>query len=53
MGTTIEDWSAVEGAFYAGVGAEGFWFLVAVGLCILPLVVGVKHELDAYKKLKK
>ena len=54
MGTEIKDWAAVEGAYYTGYGsAEMFWLLLAVVLCILALIVGSKHELDAYKKLKK
>lgn len=54
MGTTITDWAAVEGAYYTGAGgSEMIWFIIAVVLCIASLVVGSKHELDAYKKLKK
>lgn len=54
MGTSITDWAAVDGAMYVGAGgAEWFWFLVCLVLCIVPLVIGSKHELDAYKKLKK
>ncbi|MEO0829327.1 MAG: hypothetical protein AAFY03_02585 [Pseudomonadota bacterium] len=54
MGTTITDWSTVEGAMYTGAGGgEWFWVLVALVLTVLPLVAGVKHELDSYKKLEK
>ncbi len=54
MGTSITDWTAVEGAFYTGAGGgEWFWLLVAIALTIVPLISGTKHELDAYKKLKK
>ena len=54
IGTTITDWEAVEGAYYTGAGSgEMIWFLVSVALCVIPLIVGSKHELDAYRKLKK
>lgn len=54
MGTDIKDWAVVEGAYYTGYGVgEVFWLIVAVALCVVPLVVGSRHELDAYKKLKK
>lgn len=54
MGTSITDWAAVEGAYYTGYGGgEAFWLIVAIVLCIIPLIVGSRHELDAYKKLKK
>lgn len=54
MGTTITDWDAVEGAMYVGAGgSEWFWLIIAIALTVIPLVVGNKHELDAYKKLKK
>ncbi len=54
MGTHIKDWAAVEGAYYTGHGSgEVVWLLIAIALCVVPLVVGSRHELDAYKKLKK
>lgn len=54
MGTTITDWEAVEGAMYAGAGGGEFlWLIIAIILTVIPLVIGNKHELDAYKKLKK
>ena len=54
MGTDITDWAAVEGAYYTGYGSgEMWWLLLAIVLCIVALVVGSRHELDAYKKLKK
>ena len=54
IGTSITDWSTVEGAMYAGAGGgEMIWLIISVVLCIASLVVGNKHELDAYKKLKK
>jgi hypothetical protein len=53
MGTSITDWSTVTAEYYTGPGTEALWVFVAIALCVIPLVVGSKHELDAYKKLKK
>lgn len=54
MGTEIKDWAAVEGAYYTGAGGgEMMWLILAIVLCIVPLIIGSRHELDAYKKLKK
>lgn len=54
MGTEIKDWATVEGAYYVGYGSGEFmWLIIAIILCIVPLIVGSKHELDAYKKVQK
>ena len=53
MGTDITDWAAVEGAYYTGIGAEGIWLGIAIIICIVAIVMGSRHELEAYKKLKK
>jgi len=54
MGTSITDWSTVEGAMYTGAGGwEMIWVIIALALTIIPLIIGNKHELDSYKKLKK
>ena len=37
----------------ANTSWEVIWFLVAVGICVITLVMGSRHELDAYKKLKE
>ena len=61
MGTNIESWDdfiasigaegGSSGAYYTGVGGgEMLWLIVAIILCIVPLIIGSKHELDAYKK---
>ena len=48
------DWAAVEGAYYTGYGSgEMLWLIVAIVLCIVALIMGSRHELEAYKKLKK
>ena len=43
---------AVEGAMYMGANSnwEVIWTLISVLVCIWALVVGSRHELDAYKK---
>ena len=54
MGTSITDWTVVTAEYYTGAGGgEAFWLIVSVILCIVPLVIGSRHELEAYKKLKK
>lgn len=54
MGTEIKDWAAVEGAYYTGYGSgEMLWLIVAIVLCVVPLIIGSRHELEAYKRLKK
>lgn len=52
IGTTITDWSAVEGAYYAGAGSEAIWLFASMILCIAALVAGSRHEKAAYKKAK-
>ncbi len=53
MGTEIKDWAAAEGAYYTGYGSgEMIWLIVAIILCIVPLIIGSRHEFDAYKKLQ-
>lgn len=43
---------AVAGAMYMGADTnwEVIWTLVSVLVCIWALIVGSRHELDAYKK---
>lgn len=63
MGTDITSWDAFiagmgseggpSGAYYVGYGSgEVIWLLVAIVLCVVPLIVGSRHELDAYKKVQ-
>lgn len=37
----------------AGTSWEMIWTLLAAGICVLALISGSRHELDAYKKLRK
>ncbi len=52
IGTDITDWSAVEGAYYAGMGTEGVWLVLSMILCVAALVAGARHEKAAYRKVK-
>lgn len=52
IGTGITDWSAVDGAYYAGAGTEGIWLVASIILCLLALVAGLRHEKAAYNKTK-
>jgi hypothetical protein len=52
IGTDITNWSAVEGAYYAGLGSEMVWLILSIAMCFGALVYGALHEHSAYKKLK-
>ena len=54
MGSEFTDWAQATGPIYMGANSswEVIWFLVALVLCVLALIGGSRHELDAYKKLK-
>ena len=47
-------WNGVEGAYFTGAGGGSmlFWLIVAIVLCVLPLVLGHKHESERYKKME-
>lgn len=55
MGSSFKSWDAVEGAYYMGAGTswEVIWTIVALLICIIAMVAGSKHELEAYKKVAK
>ena len=55
MGSDFSSWDAVTGAYYMGANSswEVIWTVVAVAVCVIALVAGSKHELDAYKKISK
>ena len=54
MGSAFSDWVMFEGPIYMGAnsGWEVIWTLVAAAMCIVAMVIGSRHELDAYKRLK-
>lgn len=42
-------WTGVTGAYYTGLGgAEMLWLVVSIGMCLLALYVGGKHEKESY-----
>lgn len=55
MGSAFKDWAEATGPMYMGANTswEVIWLLVSVALCIIACVIGSRHELDAYKRLKK
>ena len=55
MGSAFSNWEEFTGPIYmgAGTGWEVFWTLVAAALCVGALVMGSRHEKDAYKRLKE
>lgn len=55
MGSAFSNWEEFTGPIYMGANSsmEVVWTLVSVALCVVALVIGSRHELDAYKKLKK
>ena len=52
MGYFTDTWNEIAGAMYIGHGTswEVTWTVVSVACCVLALVVGSRHELDAYKR---
>lgn len=54
MGFHYENWNDIAGPIYMGANTamEGVWTLIAAVLCVAAIVVGSRHELDAYKKAK-
>ncbi len=52
MGSAFDTWNDIAGPIYMGANSswETIWLVVSVACCVLALVVGSRHELDAYKK---
>ena len=52
MGFNLDSWNEFAGALFMGAGTSmtGIWTLVSVVCCVIALVVGSKHELDAYRR---
>ncbi|MEM9602165.1 MAG: hypothetical protein AAGA11_04840 [Pseudomonadota bacterium] len=51
MGSPVEaTWTGFEGAMYTGAGSgmEGVWAFIALGLCVLAIVLGAAHESSSY-----
>ena len=56
MGSPIESTgTGAEGAYYAGAGSgmDSIWVFVALGLCVLAIVMGAAHELSSYRKNRR
>ena len=55
MGYDIANWDAVEGALYMGANSswEVIWTVIAALFCIWAVVMGSRHELDAYKRMQE
>ena len=55
MGSDFTDWEQATGPMYMGANSswEVIWLLVAVAICVIALISGSRHELDAYKRLQK
>lgn len=55
MGSQFSDWAEATGPIYMGANSsmEVVWTLVAVAICVISIISGSRHELDAYKRLKK
>ena len=55
MGSAFADWALFDGPIYMGANSswEVIWTVVAAVCCVIALIVGSRHELDAYKRVKK
>lgn len=54
MGSAYSNWEEFTGPIYMGANTswEVLWFVISAALCLLALIGGARHELDAYKRLK-
>ncbi len=54
MGFDFETADAMSGAIYMGAGGSipSIWLWVSVAVCVIACIIGSKHELDAYNKIK-
>ncbi len=54
MGSPVESgtWNGFEGAYFVGAGSGmvSVWVWIALGLCVLALVLGAAHESSSYRK---
>ena len=55
MGSSFDTWNDVAGAYYMGASSswEVIWLVVSIVFCVWALVLGSRHELDAYNKAEK
>lgn len=54
MGSQISDWAEATGPIYMGANTqmEFAWTMVAAAMCLIALVVGIRHEHASYRKIK-
>lgn len=47
-------WNGVEGAYFTGAGGASptLFLVISIALCVIPLVLGHKHESEAYKRME-
>lgn len=47
-------WNGVEGAYFTGAGGSSptLFLVIAIALCVIPLVLGHKHESEAYQRME-
>ena len=52
MGYFTDTWNDIAGAMFIAQGTSwtGIWTAISVACCVLALVVGSRHELDAYRR---
>lgn len=55
MGFDFATADAMTGAIFMGAGGSMpfIWTLISIAVCVVACIAGSKHELDAYKKIKK
>ena len=46
-------WNDVAGALFMAQDYTGVWTAISVVCCVIALVMGARHELDAYKKAER
>ena len=54
MGSAFSNWEEFTGPIYMGANSswEIIWTLIAAAICVIALVIGSRHELDAYERLR-
>ena len=55
MGFNFANANEMTGAIFMGAGGAmpSIWVWISVAICVVACIVGARHELDAYKKIKK
>ena len=55
MGSAFDTWTNVEGAIYMGANTswEVIWLVVSIAFCVAACIVGSRHELKSYERIKE